>query len=112
MLSIVAPAATGAPRVIAFDREVTLYQAGDAWRAIVGVDLDVKPGTYRVTVESGGTDHLATGTYDLRIVPRTFRTRRLTVSQAFVTPPASEQPRIERETALLAATWRSSAPSR
>ncbi len=31
---------------------------------------------------------------------------------AFVTPPASEQPRIEREAALLAATWASTAPIR
>ena len=112
VLAIVPPVATDAVRVLVFDREVAAYKVGDAWRAIVGVDLDVKPGTYRITVESAGPETAARGTHDLRIVPRTFRTRRLTVSQAFVTPPASEQPRIERESALLAATWQSSAPGR
>ena len=112
VLSIVPPIATEALRVRAFDRDVAAYKDGDTWRAIVGVDLDVKPGTYRVTVESGRARTWRAGRYDLRIVPRTFRTRRLTVDQAFVTPPASELPRIERESALLAATWESSAPSR
>jgi murein DD-endopeptidase MepM/ murein hydrolase activator NlpD len=112
ILSIVAPIATAGLRVRAFDREIAAYKDGDNWRAIVGVDLDVKPGAHRVTVESGAPENIARGTYDLQIVPRTFRTRRLTVDPAFVTPPASELPRIERESALLAATWEASATSR
>lgn len=112
VLAIVPPIATDTMRVLAFDREVAAYTVGDTWRAIVGVDLDVEPGTYRVTVESAGAETVARGTHDLRIVPGTFRTRRLTVDPAFVTPPPAEQPRIAREAALLAATWQSSAPSR
>ena len=112
VLSIVTPAPADHVRVRAFARDVPAYLDGATWRAIVGVDLDVKPGTYPVTVESGAEPNVARGTYDLRITPRTFRTRRLTVDQAFVTPPASEQPRIEREAALLAATWESSAINR
>ena len=108
VLSIVAPIATQGLRVRAFDDDITAYQDGDNWRAIVGVDLDVKPGTHRVTVESG-SGNVA---YDLKIVARTFRTRRLTVDPAFVTPPASEVPRIERESALLTTTWETSTPSR
>ena len=50
--------------------------------------------------------------YDLAIVPRTFRTRRLTVDEAFVTPPAAEQPRIDREAALLAGVWQAPAAER
>ena len=112
VLSIVPPLATEALRVRAFDKSVSAYKDGDTWRAIVGVDLDVKPGTYRVAVESHGAANIARVTYDLKIVPRPFRTRRLTVDPAFVTPPASELPRIERESALLAATWESSMASR
>jgi len=41
-----------------------------------------------------------------------FRTRRLTVNEAFVTPPASEQARIDREAALLNSVWNASAPER
>lgn len=112
VLAIVAPIETDTLRVRAFDKEVAAYRDGDTWRAIVGVDLDVLPGTYRVTVEHGDAENVARGTHDLRIVPRTFRTRRLTVDPAFVTPPASEQPRIDRESALLASTWQSPAPIR
>lgn len=112
VLTIAGPEASDAVRVTAFDRDVATYREGHTWRAIVGVDLDVKPGTHRVTVESGTEADIVRGTYDLRIVSGVFRTRRLTVNQAFVTPPASEQRRIERESALLAATWRSSVAER
>ena len=111
VLSIVLPEATDRVRVRAFDRDVIAYPDGDrAWRALVGVDLDVKPGTYRVTVEAGAAR--AQAHYDLVIIPRTFRTRRLTVNEAFVTPPASEQPRIEREAARLAGVWQAPAAER
>ena len=112
ILSFAAPPAAKTLRVRAFEEDIAAYKDGDTWRAIVGVDLDVKPGTHRVTAESEGTENIARGAYELKVVPRTFRTRRLTVNEAFVTPPASELPRIERESALLAATWQSSAPSR
>ncbi len=106
-LSIVLPEAYDQVRVRAFDRDVAVYPDGArAWRALIGVDLDVKPGTYRVTVEAGAGPTRVHATRDLAITPRIFRTRRLTVNEAFVTPPPSEQARIEREAALLAGVWR------
>jgi len=112
VLSIMAPAASEAVRVRAFDTDIAAYKDGETWRAIVGIDLDVNPGTYRVAVESGAAENVSRGAFDLAIVARTFRTRRLTVDPAFVTPPASELPRIDRESALLAATWEASAMRR
>ena len=112
LMSIVPPPSAATIRVRVFDRVLPAYKDGDAWQAIVGVDLDVKPGTYVATVEAGEGANLTRATYDLKIVPRVFRTRRLTVNEAFVTPPKAEQPRIEREAALLAATWRASAGTR
>lgn len=112
VLTIAGPRESDALRVRAFDHDVTAYWDGDTWRAIVGVDLDVKPGDYPVIVESGEHANAARDTRELHIVSRTFRTRRLTVDEAFVTPPAAAQPRIEREAALLAATWRASATGR
>jgi hypothetical protein len=109
VLSIVTPKPVEAIRVRAFDRDVPAYQNGDAWQAILGIDLGVTPGTYPVRVESGDGPTFLRGGADLKIAPRTFRTRRLTVNEAFVTPPKSEMPRIEREAALLAAAWRASA---
>jgi hypothetical protein len=111
VLSIVLPQPSDRIHVRAFDREIAAYPDGDrGWRALVGVDLDVKPGRYRVTVEAGGA--YAPAHHDLVVVPRTFRTRRLTVNEAFVTPPASEQLRIDREAALLAGVWQAPAAER
>ena len=112
VLTIAGLEVSDAVRVRAFDHDVAVYRDGATWRAVVGVDLDVTPGDYRVTAESSVGANAALGTHDLRIVSRSFRTRRLTVDEALVTPPASAQPRIERESALLAATWRSSATGR
>jgi len=107
VLSIALAETATALRVRAFGRDVAAYRDGDrAWRALVGIDLDVKPGSYPVTVDSGTGAGATQATYDLLVKPRVFRTRRLTVNEAFVTPPASEQARIEREAALLAGVWR------
>jgi murein DD-endopeptidase MepM/ murein hydrolase activator NlpD len=117
VLSIAVPVPTGHVRVRAFGHDVAAYAEGDReWRAIVGIDLDVKPGTYSVTADADtpiserpgqagdGPLHAA---YALVVTPRAFRTRRLTVNDAFVTPPESERDRIEREAKLLDAVWKS-----
>ena len=111
VLSIVAPDGAGDIRVHAFGRDVAAYRdSGGAWRALVGIDLDVKPGTYAVLVQASGGASRAT--YELVVKPRVFRTRRLTVNEAFVTPPASEQARIDRDAALLAGVWNAPAAER
>jgi len=76
------------------------------WRALLGIDLDVKPGTYPISIDAG-TLHTAK---DLLVAPKTFGTRRLTVNPDFVTPPPSAAERIAREAELMAAAWRSSPP--
>jgi murein DD-endopeptidase MepM/ murein hydrolase activator NlpD len=106
VLSIAGPERSDAVLVRAFDRDVAVYPVGDhEWRALVGIDLDVKPGTYPVTIDAGSPARHAV--YDLVVVRRIFRTRRLTVDEAFVTPPASEADRIAREARLLDALWTS-----
>jgi murein DD-endopeptidase MepM/ murein hydrolase activator NlpD len=96
----------GGVRVRAFGRDVPAYAVSDGeWRALVGIDLDVKPGTYPVSVQAGSPEQHVV--HDLVVAPRAFRTRRLTVDEAFVTPPASEQERIAREAALLERVWTS-----
>jgi murein DD-endopeptidase MepM/ murein hydrolase activator NlpD len=99
-------------RVHAFGKDVTAYHDSHGWHAIIGIDLGIKPGQYPVRVESGAPPGVAHATQVLRVEPRTFRTRRLTVDEALVTPPASEQPRIEKEAALLAAVLNASSPAR
>jgi len=99
----VPPAGSDSVQIRAFDRDVPAFRTGDrTWEALVGIDLDVHPGRYAVSVTAGA----ARAVHELVVEKRTFPTRRLNVDEAFVTPPPSEQARIEREAALLAATWK------
>jgi len=109
VLTMAPPAGSERVQVRAFDRDVPAFRITDRkWEALVGIDLDVRAGTYTVSVTAGS----ARAGYDLVVTPRTFRTRRLTVDEAFVTPPKAEQPRIEREAALLTDTWKTPAAER
>src|SRR5262249_37751677 len=96
-------------RVRAFDRELQPFvDANGVWRVLVGIDLDTKPGRHPVAIDAG-PEHT---TYDLEVKPKRFRTRTLSVDEAFVTPPPSAAERIARENELLQRTWESSAPER
>src|SRR5438270_587199 len=64
-----------------------------------------KAGTHTVTVDAGTPPRHAT--YALVVTPRSFRTRRLTVDENFVTPPPAEEARIAREARLLESIWAS-----
>ena len=113
VLSIAAPAGTAHVRVRAFNRDVAAYAAGDStWTALLGIDLDVKPGTITVTADADAGAGPLHAAYDLVVKPHAFPTRRLTVSQAFVTPPPSERERIDRDARLLESVWRSPAGER
>jgi murein DD-endopeptidase MepM/ murein hydrolase activator NlpD len=80
-----------------------------AWIALVGIDLDVRPGTYTATVSATGPAGMATAKHRLAVRAKRFATRRLTVDPDFVDPPASEAARIERESAALTAAWEGTA---
>jgi murein DD-endopeptidase MepM/ murein hydrolase activator NlpD len=100
-------------RVRAFERDHVAYPTGaHVWRALVGIDLDVKPGRYPVEVEAGSGSSRLRASYPLTIATRRFRTRRLTVDEAFVTPPTAVQDRIEREAKRLASVWDAAAAER
>jgi peptidase M23-like protein len=107
IVTITSTVPISAPLVRAFDRQLPSFAVNDrTWRVLVGIDIDVAPGKHPVTVESGA-DRV---THTLAVVPKQFPTRRLTVDDAFVNPPASVQERIKEESALVAAIWTSSAP--
>ena len=113
VLAIVTAAPATSVRIRAFGRDLLPF-ALDArtWRVLVGIDLETAPRTYPVTVEAVGTGAVARATHRLVVVPRRFPTRTLTVDPAFVNPPASALPRIERETAELNQLWANSAATR
>jgi murein DD-endopeptidase MepM/ murein hydrolase activator NlpD len=100
-------------RARAFDRDLRPFQdESRAWRVLVGIDLDVKPGTYPVTVEAGPAATAVRATYRLVVRSKAFRTRQLTVDNAFVNPPASAQERIAQDRRDLEQCWRDAAPTR
>ena len=113
VLSVAVPMRTSHVRVRAFNRDIAVYPAGaTAWTALVGIDLAVKPGSYAVTADADGGAGPMHAAYDLVVKPHAFPTRRLTVNEAFVTPPASERERIDREAKLLDDIWKSPAGER
>src|SRR5262245_4226153 len=114
VLTVTAPADLDRVRVRAFGQDVAVFPVSPSgrrtWEALVGLDLDVKPGTYSVSVDAD-PGALRT-TYDLVVAAKRFPTRRLTVDESFVNPPASEQARIEREAKLLNDVYHAPAPER
>lgn len=104
------PAAT--LHVRAFDRDWPAYATGETtWRAIIGIDLDVEIGEHPIAVRADGRAGTARQTHVLTVAAKSFRTRNLTVDNAFVNPPASTQERIAREAAELNRIWRTSSPA-
>jgi murein DD-endopeptidase MepM/ murein hydrolase activator NlpD len=89
----------------------TFSESPTEWRALVGIDLDVKPGRHDISVIAGQTaaDHT---TYRLVVAPKKFATRQLTVDPAFVNPPAEAQARIQADAERLSRVWASSSPVR
>jgi murein DD-endopeptidase MepM/ murein hydrolase activator NlpD len=109
VLSIASRLPAAAVRARAFNRELTPYAvSATRWRVLVGIDLETPPGTYTVSIEVGDTPAVTAATYLVRVAPRKFRTRTLTVDEAFVNPPASAVERINREAAELNALWAAS----
>jgi len=76
--------------------------AGAEPMAFLGIDLDVRPGTYPVEVQferTGGTIEAFHGGITVR--PKNFSSIKLRVSPEFVTPPRSVQERIRRESEMV-----------
>ena len=79
------------------------------WRALVGVDLDTKPGAYRLNIRH---DAQIAATHTLRVVPKQFRVRRLSVPAEFVEPPPQALEQIAHDSAALAAAYARVSPKK
>jgi len=102
-----------APRVTAFGRHAPVFNVPPTtWRALVGIDLDVKPGAYDVTIETGPAEKRVRSVHPVTIIRKVFQTRRLTVAEAYVNPPPEVQARIEAEAARLAELFGAESASR
>jgi murein DD-endopeptidase MepM/ murein hydrolase activator NlpD len=113
VLTVSAAHDISAVRVEAFGREFTGFAVDPrTWRVLVGIDLETAPRTYSLAVEATEPSQVARIAHRLVVTPRQFRTRRLTVDEAFVNPPPEAQDRIARETAELNDLWAHSSTSK
>jgi murein DD-endopeptidase MepM/ murein hydrolase activator NlpD len=93
---------------VVFGREIRFYPGAEAstWQGLLGVDVDVTPGRHALALSGSRLGSIvASGRYDLDVVPRRFSTRRLRVASRFVDPSPAEQERSGREAARLAALF-------
>jgi len=96
-----------------FGRSEPLFRSTDHWEGLVGIDLDVRPGIYpiSISVTPAGSPSIA-ATHDLTVVERQFPTRRLRVAPTYVDPPQSDLARIKRESAVLQSIFDNAASPR
>lgn len=93
-----------------FGQPIPFARSADGWQALVGVDLDTTPGRRPLTVRAEADGLVATASETLAVLPRSFRTRRLTVAPGFVTPPPDTAARLERERDRMAAIFAAAHP--
>jgi murein DD-endopeptidase MepM/ murein hydrolase activator NlpD len=99
----------------AFDRKFPAFvpKGGQAWTALVGIDLDTSPGNYPLTLTGTDVDgkHLAVQK-TLRVIAKKFPTRTLAVDEKFVSPPKEVLARIEKESAEVNAIFTAVTPEK
>ena len=99
--------------VRAFGQDIPVARLSPVvWEALIGIDLDVMPGAYEVSVEATAPGQHHASRLRLDVTARRFRTRRLTVADGFVNPSPDAMARIEADAADLDLVWTMSAPER
>jgi hypothetical protein len=97
--------------IAAFGHVFPIYTPAPGRRqSLVGIDLDLKPGTYDVALISASRQTLAI--QQITLEDARFTTRTLKVDPGFVNPPRAVMPRIEREAKLMADVFASPSPER
>ena len=113
VVTIIAPAGIDTVEASIFGRELRPFRVDDrTWRTLVGIDLDTRPGSYPLVARAHRAGFVVAQAHTLTVTPKRFATRRLTVDDRYVEPPAEVIARIQEETALLAALWEASVPER
>lgn len=95
-----------------FDQDLAFHfdETHQRWSALVGIDLDTKPGVYRLRLQRAGSATRTTRT--LRVVQRRFRERHLRVADDYVDPPAETLAQIAQDSAALAEAYARISPKR
>jgi hypothetical protein len=113
VLTAVTPDPADAVRVRAFGRDIPVFPVdARTWRALIGIDLDVRSGRYEAAVDARSGSRTWHATTPLMVLHKTFSTRQLRVDPAFVNPPREAEERILQEAKQLEALWLASSHSR
>jgi murein DD-endopeptidase MepM/ murein hydrolase activator NlpD len=93
---------TARVHVKAFRRDIPAYKTDDGWwRALVGIDLDQRPGRYVIEAEADVNGTMLRQTRALTVLARKFPTRNLRVNPSFVNPSPNELERIRDDQKFL-----------
>ena len=99
----------------AFAREFVFFpgNGGLQWTGLIGIDLETKPGNYRLELSGIRTDgKAAIGGGTLSVKSRKFPERHLTVDEKYVSPPAEVLARIKQESKRVTGIFSTTTPER
>ncbi|MGE3707707.1 MAG: M23 family metallopeptidase [Vicinamibacterales bacterium] len=118
LFRVSAPDGVSAVSVDAFDRTVTAEQRPDlrsspspVWVALVGIDLDVRPGAVTAIVTADTAAGPISTSVPIVVRRKAFPTRRLRVNPALVDPPPEALARIKAEVARVRDIYGAPAPT-
>lgn len=112
-VAVIDLATTTRPERVTFNgKPVMVLPDGDAWSAVVGLDLEVKPGQHQLQVHSGQGK---TRTQAFTVTDKAYQTQRLTITnKRMVDPEKRDLERISREQRRISAAlenWSDATPA-
>jgi murein DD-endopeptidase MepM/ murein hydrolase activator NlpD len=100
MLTVESPEPQSQVEAVAFGKTFPFFADGKGrtWKGLVGIDLEAAAGGYTIKLQlTDKSGKARVCGHPIRIRPKTFPTRKLTVDEKFVTPPKEVLSRIEEE---------------
>ena len=108
LVEIVAPRDATPPLVRFAEKPIPVFWNADAYRGLVGADLDIEPGVYPLTVEINGEPRLR----PVLVADRDYGVRNLTLPPSMTEFDEETRQRITRERNMVAALWEESSGER
>ena len=93
------------------DHSIPFVERGDGWVTVIGVDLDIAPGSYEANIERRFADGRVERTaQSLEVRGKDYPTTELTVAPKYVQLSAADQERSARESREIAAAYAALTP--
>ena len=107
LVTVTAPDAATDVVVRAFGTAWPTVRAGTTWSALVGIDLDTRPGSYPVDASATLDGDTASARRTVTVTKTRFRVRRLSVAPAFINPTLGQQAQIDSDAAFMRTVYAS-----